>query len=130
LAPRLAVSRAQCLSDPAGAKQALLDSVASLPTFLPALEALGRLLASRGEWQVLLDTQLGEIEAIKDPARRASRLYKAAAILERHLAPPANSGPTPALGRALEPYSRAASRAPRCPPALTSTRPRDAAPDP
>ncbi|HJZ85847.1 MAG TPA: hypothetical protein VKN99_11785 [Polyangia bacterium] len=117
---RLGVIRAQYLSDPAGAKQALLDSVASLPTFLPALEALGRLLASRGEWQVLLDTQLGEIEAIKDPARRASRLYKAAAILERHIAPAANGEQTQALERAIELYARAASEAPGYLPAVTA----------
>src|SRR5262249_13587412 len=48
---RLGVVRQRYLSDDAGAVEALLQSVAQVPTHVPALEALGRLLAQRGEWQ-------------------------------------------------------------------------------
>jgi tetratricopeptide (TPR) repeat protein len=109
---RLGVVRQRYLSDDAGAVEALLASVKEVPTHVPALEALGRLLASRGEWQTLVETHLAEIEALSDAPRRTTRLFKAAEILERRI------GDEVALAKAISLYTRALEETPGYLPAV------------
>src|SRR5207302_10533194 len=103
---------AQHLGDPDGALRALARSLESVPTFLPALEALGRLAGARGQWQLLLDTLLREIEVTSEPSRKTARLYKAAEILDRHL--PGQDA------RAIELYERALDGVPGYLPAVSA----------
>ena len=109
---RLGVVRQRYLDDDQGAVEALLASVGEIPTHVPALEALGRLLAARGEWQTLVETHLAEIEALTDAPRRTTRLFKAAEVLERRI------GDEVALAKAISLYTRALEETPGYLPAV------------
>ena len=64
------------------------DVLALNPGQRTALAALGRLCARTANWEGLLDAFRAEAEAARDPHERAQRTYKAAQVLEEHLAKP------------------------------------------
>lgn len=55
------------------------------PAYVPALQALGKLYARRGQWTALIAMHLGEAGASRDNARRAAAHSRVAEILERQL---------------------------------------------
>jgi tetratricopeptide (TPR) repeat protein len=104
---QLGLVRHHHLRDDAGAVEALLESAARAPGYVPTLAALGRLLSARGDFATLADIHLAELPALADPRQRAARLYKAGEIHERHLAAPDCDPTDPALAQAILLYSRA-----------------------
>lgn len=84
-------------------------AVAVDPTYVPALQALGRLCQRRGEWKELIALSATEAEVLPDGAARASRLYGLAELCDRQLSDPA---------QAIEYHRRALASSSRYLPAL------------
>jgi tetratricopeptide (TPR) repeat protein len=55
------------------------------PTFVPSLQALGKLLQKREAWDALCEMHLGEAAAVAEPRRRAAAHARVAEILEQQL---------------------------------------------
>jgi tetratricopeptide (TPR) repeat protein len=55
------------------------------PTFVPALQSMGKLLQKRGDWEALCAMHLDEAAAVSEPQRRAAAHARVAEILEQHL---------------------------------------------
>jgi len=60
-------------------------AVALDPTYVPALQALGKLCRRRGEWTELVAIGAAEAESVQDPAHRASRFCSLAELCEAQL---------------------------------------------
>lgn len=79
---RLLVDR---LDDSAAARD-VLDQILTLnPTYLPALRSLGRIHASEGRWQELLDMHQRELEVTRSPRHRVDLLFRIAQLREERL---------------------------------------------
>ena len=65
---------------------AVLEQLLSLnPTYLPALRSLGRIHASRGRWDALLEMHERELEGTRSPRHRVDLLFRIAQIREDRL---------------------------------------------
>ena len=73
------------LGEPERAVQWYRRALDSDPAHVPALQALGKLYADRGNWTALIAMHLGEAGAARDSARRAAAHARVADILERQL---------------------------------------------
>jgi tetratricopeptide (TPR) repeat protein len=60
-------------------------AVAIDPTYVPALQALGKLCRRRGEWAELVAIGASEAESLQDPSARASRFCGLAELCETQL---------------------------------------------
>lgn len=81
------------------------------PTSLPVIQALGRLLASRGQWQMLVEMHLAEAAATEDAERAATAHARIAEVLEVHLRDPAEAAVHHARALALVPGHAASLKA-------------------
>ncbi len=61
-------------------------ALALVPTYGPALQALGKLYSRQQNWKGLIQMHLGEAEHAEDPQTRATAYVRIAEIHERHLA--------------------------------------------
>ncbi len=58
------------------------------PTYVPALQALGKLYRAQGDFPALVRMYLAEAEAAEDPKRRAAAYARVGEIFEEHLEKP------------------------------------------
>jgi tetratricopeptide (TPR) repeat protein len=61
------------------------QALAIEPTYVPALQALGKLYTRHASWEALVRMHLAEADAVDDPKRRAAAHARVAEILETHL---------------------------------------------
>src|SRR6185503_2960838 len=55
------------------------------PSYVPALQALGKVYAQRQHWTALIAMHLGEAGSTRETSRKAAAHARVAEILERHL---------------------------------------------
>lgn len=79
------------LKSPDAAIERYREALAIEPTFLPVLQALGRLLAARNQWPLLVEMHLAEAAATGVPARAAAAHARVAEVFETHLRDPAEA---------------------------------------
>jgi len=79
------------------------------PTYVPALQALGKLYRKRGQWDALVAMHLAEADATDDAPRRASAYARVGEILEQHLDRPSD---------AIDAHKKALSQVPGYPTAF------------
>src|SRR5262249_9637859 len=79
------------LKKPEPAIERYQQALALDPTFSPVLQALGRLLAQRNQWQTLVEMHLAEAAATPIAARAASAHARIAEIFEVHLRDPSEA---------------------------------------
>jgi len=87
------------------------DALEIDPTFVPALQALGALLAKREAWSALIDMHLAEAEATKVTDRRAAAHTRVAEIYESRLQEPGEAARHHAHAVALVPGHPASFKA-------------------
>lgn len=87
----------------------LRRALAISPTYLPALQALGKLYQKRAMFKDLIAMHLAEVERTEEPRRRAAGFYRIGEILESEI--------NDADG-AVEQFARALSTDPTCVPAF------------
>jgi len=61
------------------------QALAIEPTYVPSLQALGKLYTRHASWAALVHMHLAEAEAVDDPHRRAAAHARVAEIFETHL---------------------------------------------
>jgi tetratricopeptide (TPR) repeat protein len=91
------------LADPEQARGWFERALMVDPGYVPALQALGNLYASSGNWQALIAMHLSEAEATNDSQRRAAAHARIAEVLETKLGQ---------MEAALEHHARALSAVP------------------
>ena len=64
------------------------SAVATQPTYLPALQALGKLYRRRADWNALIEMRLAEANATEDAERRAASHARIGELFERELNQP------------------------------------------
>lgn len=79
------------LRDPAAAIVRYTEAIAIDPTYVPVLQALGRLLAAREQWPDLIKMHLAEAGATRVAARAAAAHARVAEIYENQLREPAQA---------------------------------------
>jgi tetratricopeptide (TPR) repeat protein len=79
------------LEHPDAAIERYREALSIDPTALPVIEALGRLLASRAQWPMLVEMHLAEANATDVPLRAAAAHARVAEVLELHLRDPAEA---------------------------------------
>ncbi len=82
---RIADLQLNRLDDEEGAIASLTRLLEAQPTEATALEALGRLLARRGDWYRLLQVYGGELAHLDEPRARANKLFKMGELAEHRL---------------------------------------------
>jgi tetratricopeptide (TPR) repeat protein len=73
------------LNDDERALECYSAALALQPTFSPTLQALGRLCARLGRWELLVQMHLREVEACEDNEQRAATLFRVAEVYEQNL---------------------------------------------
>ncbi len=99
------------VSDEDEAIRCYRKALASDPTYIPALQALGALLASRGDWLSLIDMHLAEAEGTEQTVRRAAAHARVAEIYEARLDRPSDAASHHARALALVPNHPASFKA-------------------
>jgi cellulose synthase operon protein C len=77
--------RDRSLNDVRGAVAALEKALELTPTHSPSLEAMGRILAQRGDYRRLARMHRDEADRTQDARRQAALLYRAAHVHAHHL---------------------------------------------
>jgi cellulose synthase operon protein C len=95
----------------ADAARCYREALALAPTHVPALQALGALLARGDDWAGLVDMHLGEANAAIDTDRRAAAHVRVAELLDTHLREPGDAAAHYATALALAPGHPAAFKA-------------------
>jgi tetratricopeptide (TPR) repeat protein len=85
LLSRLADVQLKQLSDEDGAVVTFHEVLEIDPTWVPALQQLGRLLIRRGDWRSLVAMHTAELSRIEATAARAAKLFKLGEIYETRL---------------------------------------------
>ncbi len=101
----------QDLKDDDEAISCYRDALSIDPTFVPALQALGALLAKREAWAALIDMHLAEADATKITERRAAAHTRVAEIYESRLQEPGEAAKHHAQAVSLVPGHPASFKA-------------------
>jgi cellulose synthase operon protein C len=99
------------VDQPRDAVRCYQEALALDPTFLPALQAQGTLLAQLEDWPALVAMHLAEADVTTDSPRRASAHVRVAEIYETHLGRPDEAAAHYARALALSPTQPVAFKA-------------------